>query len=892
MVDLRLVFKLNVNSSYAIMKKLFILVFTLLEITTLLAQKKEIDLDAIRNWEQLRGYDISNNGQYVWYEVVSSAREPKLYVRNISGSFKQEFDSTEGPMFTYDSKFIFYSTPQGLHKLNLLTGEQIVIKGASAGKQPHGGKGRWLVYTIGEALWLYDMKKSSKKNFGQVAFNVFNNEGTVLVLLKESQLIWVDLLSGQERSIFKGSGLKNISFDASGSRLIFTATVGERLHIYKYDKSWNTAQLVLSENKPMADFKIADLGLKFSDDGKHIYFKVKAAELELKKEPDVRTEHLDIWHYKDTFLQPQQSFNIKHNPNPSYLAVVSFDSGLPIIIENNERKAATEPGDKWVILKTITNENEVYWNDEQWPQYHYISIHNGQTRSFLPSNKNVQSVQLSTGEQFITWYDTLEREYYSYNIATRSMIKMTKGFIPQEERDSKFPGSIMIDGWLKDDKAVVAHDKYDIWLLDPLGVKIPVCLTSGYGRRAGVLFRPVLFRDELNNKRIGPDLLLACMEETTKRNGFCKIRISEAKLLEMPVFQEALLYYPSVFVDRPPKMPVKAKRGDGFLLTCQSDRQAPNVVFTKNFKQFIPLSAIVPQKQYKWHQARLIHWKTEQNEPLSGILYTPDDLDTTKKYPVIFNYYEELSKERYKYRSPGLNVVNINIPWYLSRGYIVFVPDILRATGHTGESALRSVLSGAYHLIKTYSWVDKARMGLQGHSFGGYITNFVVTHSTFFAAAQSSAGPTDFVSGYGGIGFTDKSVQFLYEVGQNNLGTTPWDDPMTYITNSPIFSVKLVTTPLLIMHGIRDGAVNFSQAVELFTALRRVKKRVWLLQYDEGHVLGDFDGKGFDFHKRQQQYFDHFLKGEPAPQWMTKGVPAKFKGIKSGLELDTSSLAP
>jgi dipeptidyl aminopeptidase/acylaminoacyl peptidase len=181
-------------------------------------------------------------------------------------------------------------------------------------------------------------------------------------------------------------------------------------------------------------------------------------------------------------------------------------------------------------------------------------------------------------------------------------------------------------------------------------------------------------------------------------------------------------------------------------------------------------------------------------------------------------------------------------------------------------------------------WVDAKRMGIQGHSFGGYETNFLVTHSHIFAAACTASGGSDFVSYYGDL-FGNGAVQEVqFELGQYRIGATLWQHPDLFIKNSPIFYADRVTTPLLIMHGALDDAVRFGQAVEFFCALRRLGKKAWMLEYGkDGHIL--FGKSAADFTIRMQQFFDHFLKGAEEPKWMSEGIPARLKGIESGLEL-------
>jgi dipeptidyl aminopeptidase/acylaminoacyl peptidase len=281
----------------------------------------------------------------------------------------------------------------------------------------------------------------------------------------------------------------------------------------------------------------------------------------------------------------------------------------------------------------------------------------------------------------------------------------------------------------------------------------------------------------------------------------------------------------------------------------------------------------------------LIHWKLPDGKIGEGILYKPENFDPRKKYPLIFHYYEKRSNELFSFQNPSLSNGAFNISWFVSNGYVVCIPDIYYTIGHTGQSVVNSVVPAAKYL-STFPWVDATKMGLQGHSFGGYETNYLVTHTTLFAAAQESAGLSDMISWYGGISFGGKSIAFHCEAGQSRLHTTPWQQPDIYVENSPIFSVYKVKTPLLIMHNKGDGAVPFAQALEMFTALRRLQKPVWLLQYDgQGHILTDRACR-LDFSIRQQQFFNHYLKGLPTAEWMTKGIPAERMGINSGIRLD------
>jgi dipeptidyl aminopeptidase/acylaminoacyl peptidase len=286
----------------------------------------------------------------------------------------------------------------------------------------------------------------------------------------------------------------------------------------------------------------------------------------------------------------------------------------------------------------------------------------------------------------------------------------------------------------------------------------------------------------------------------------------------------------------------------------------------------------------------LIHWKTFDGSPSDGVLYKPENFDPQKKYPVIFDYYEQRSEELNLFVSPKAAEDRINVPWFVSNGYLVCAPDIHYKKGQPGQSAYNAVVSAAKYLSKM-RWVDSTKMGIQGHSFGGYETNYIVTHTKLFAAACAASGMCDLVSFYGSVPRAG-NTKYFSERDEGRMDATLWQTPDAYIRNSPIFQADKVSTPLLMMNNKNDGQVPFAQGVELFTALRRLGKKVWMLQYDGGgHSAGDTK-EAVDYSTRMSQFFDHYLKGAPAPKWMTRGIPARLKGIDDGLEPDPAIQTP
>jgi dienelactone hydrolase len=216
---------------------------------------------------------------------------------------------------------------------------------------------------------------------------------------------------------------------------------------------------------------------------------------------------------------------------------------------------------------------------------------------------------------------------------------------------------------------------------------------------------------------------------------------------------------------------------------------------------------------------------------------------------------------------------NVNTALYVSNGYLVLTPDIVYTIGQPGQSALKCVLP-AIQAVVDKGFVDEDAIGIQGHSWGGYQIAYMVTQTNRFKAAEAGAPVGNMTSAYSGIRWgSGLPRQFQYERSQSRIGKTLYEAPLKFIENSPVFHAPRVQTPLLILHDDNDDAVPWYQGIELFLALRRNGKEAYLFNYN-----GEFHGlrrrqNQKDYALRMQQFFDHFLKGAPKPEWMEKGIP-------------------
>jgi len=291
------------------------------------------------------------------------------------------------------------------------------------------------------------------------------------------------------------------------------------------------------------------------------------------------------------------------------------------------------------------------------------------------------------------------------------------------------------------------------------------------------------------------------------------------------------------------------------------------------------------QSKYLWGTVELFKWKDSSGVEQKGLLYKPENFDPNKQYPMITYFYEKYTDRIHAHYIPNPSRSVINFPLYNSNGYVIFIPDITYKIGYPGKSGYNAIMSGTYALIEK-GYIDKFNMALQGQSWGGYQVAYMVTRTNLFKAAMAGAPVANMTSAYGGIRWESGMVrQFQYEQDQSRIGKTLWNGLDLYIENSPLFFADKVETPLLIMSNDNDGAVPHEQGIELFTALRRLDKPVWMLTYNgDEHNLMKWPNR-VDLSKRMMQFFDYYLKGAPMPVWMSEGVKATDKGLKNGFDL-------
>ena len=430
-------------------------------------------------------------------------------------------------------------------------------------------------------------------------------------------------------------------------------------------------------------------------------------------------------------------------------------------------------------------------------------------------------------------------------------------------------------GWTTEDDFLMLYDRYDIWLVDPKGNLAPNNLANG--RKSGIRYRYIkLDPEEKAIEEVKP-MLLHTFNEHTKASGYRWFDIHTGILKQAQ--QGPYAYTPRV---------LKAKNAGAFLFTRESFREFPDLLYSQDqLKSYSRISRANPQQDgFRWGDAELYRWTGAGGQELEGLLIRPDGYEPGRVYPMITYFYERNADNLHRHWTPRFPRSIINFPYYASRGYLIFIPDIQYRVGYPGQSALDAITTGVTSLIDK-GIADRERIGVQGHSWGGYQSAYLITQTNLFRCAEAGAPVVNMTSAYGGIRWeSGLSRMFQYERTQSRIGGTLWEKPLNYIENSPLFFADKIETPVLILHNDEDGAVPWYQGIEFFTALRRLGKPAWLLNYNgDPHGISKSQNQK-DFQRRMQQFFDHYLLGEPMPEWMIRGVPPMEKGIRQGFEAE------
>ncbi len=671
---------------------------------------------------------------------------------------------------------------------------------------------------------------------------------------------------------------KNWAFDKQETRLAFVTDRDDyeakesTFNLYSWTVGDNKAQLWLSHRATRGfpdSMAVSDKSnLSFSEDGKVLLVGIKEIPDTTQKEDNEDQAKFDLWHWNDPYPQPQQKKMEKQVRDNTWECVYFVDS-----------QKFVKLADESVPDLTLSRNGKIAFAENAWPYakkvsydapYQDVYVIDPQTGNRTIVKKELYAdyggANLSPNGKYVYWF--ADKDWRVYDIKTRATQNITgalKVNFEQEDWDTPNPPRPYgVAGWTNDDKSILVYDQYDIWEINPDGTNAHT-ITEDFGRKNNLSFRYVRLDPEETTINGNKPLLFRTQNEETMASGFYR----DAVMGTNPPQQ--LLFMNKSFgrsID-------KAKHADRLIFTRSSFDEFPDLwVSDLDFKNPKKITDLGKQtKPFIWGRAELRSFFSSDGKPLKGILIKPENFNPKQKYPMLVNIYETMHEglHRFSHPSPGTSV---NPSYYVSNGYVMWLPDIEYDTGYPGRDALKCVLPGIQMLINE-GFIDQKRIGIQGHSWGGYQIAYMITQTNIFAAAEAGAPVSNMISAYGGIRWESGMVrQFQYERTQSRLGATLWEAPMRFIENSPIFWADKVQTPLLMIHNDDDGAVPWYQGIEYIMALRRLDKEAYMFNYNgEEHGLRKRVNQE-DWTVRMQEFFDHHLKDTPAPDWMKQGIKA------------------
>ncbi|HOS72895.1 MAG TPA: prolyl oligopeptidase family serine peptidase [Bacteroidales bacterium] len=748
----------------------------------------------------------------------------------------------------------------------------------------------------GYHLIIRNLTDKSSDTVRFVTSYVFAEEAPVLVCSTSggedetaAGVLVIDLERNRRSEIFNGKGrFRQLTVAKDGKRAAFLMTAdmkdktGNNYSLFWWKGSGN-ALLAANQGTPGIPEKwiISENGqLVFAEKSQRLFFgtspenRIRDTTILDEDRPNV-----DVWHYAEGKLHTVQVIDRERDMKKTYTAVFHCDRKTVVQLATPEMPD-TRLIDKGDSPKILASSNLPYQLRSMWEggntrnDYWLVDVFTGMPQKIKENYR--ARIQPSPAGRYLYWYHGPDSSWYSYSISEGKEYRLTDpSTLPchNELNDvPDLPPSYPPAGWLKDDRAFLISDRYDIWMLDPAEKNPPANITIN-GREKKITYS--LLRLDTENDYIDPAELqyLAAFNEKTKGSAFYSLSL---KKKNEPLFLSGGDYLTG--------RPLKAGKGSRVIYTIEDFSRFPDYYLSDlSFRGETKVTDANPrQEEFLWGTAELVSWTSLDGKETEGLLYKPEGFDPSRKYPMIVNFYEKSSSGLFSHRIPEPGRSTIDYHYYTSNGYLVFNPDVHYQDGYPGQSAFNCVIPGIMALIEK-GFVDEKRIGAQGHSWGGYQVAYLATRTNLFAAIESGAPVVNMYSAYGGIRWeTGLNRSFQYEHQQSRIGATIWEAPHTYWENSPLFFTDKVNTPILIMANDKDGHVPWYQGIEYFIALRRLGKPAWLLNYSgEPHWPLKHPNK-VDFQKRMSQFFAHYLKGEPMPVWMKEGVPATEKDFTSG----------
>ena len=877
-----------------------------------LGQKRAITPDDYDKWESLGGGTLSPDGNWLVYSVSPVEGDGTLFIKNLDTKEVKEVLVGSGAVFSDDSQWVAYRVgvpedeaeklreqkkpvPSKVKLWNLGTDEEVELSGARSFRFAEGSQAM-ILQMSGKNIVIRDLESGMSLTVGNVSTYSINDKGDRLAYVVDAadkagngvtlvdlnnfafkvldsdtvdfkSMVWHE--DGEALAYLKS--FEDEGFEEANHKVVVFKDIYGRQDKYEFDPT-------ADRNFPRG-MRIADEGgLRWSDDLGSMFFgikewtrkeesggeeggrairEVKGEQAAAKKKEPEKLPDMDIWHWKDDPLQPRQKLNYSRDERFTYLSVWHIDQGKFVQLAIGDQKQVSLSGDqKHAYATDITPYQPAF--RLTMGDYYIIDTRTGERKMIL--KEFTGGLQASPGGKYYLYFK--DNHWWVYDIAADRHRNLTRRietdfWNTRDDHPRYIKPSWGSGGWLKDDAGVLLYDEYDVWRVDADG---------GGGQRLtdgtedDIQLRVQRINVEEDYIDLDEPLFLRAYGDKTKKTGYYR-RLPGGEVEQL------------VFEDMSISGLAQAKEADRYTYRAMSYVKSPNLFLVDgDFEDAVQQTDTNKQQEdFLWGKTELIDYVNADGKPLQGALYYPAGYEEGQKYPMLIYIYEIVSNGIHRYVAPSAKS-SYNTTNYVSQGYFVFMPDIIYKTNHPGESAVDCVVPAVREVIKT-GMIDEKQIGIMGHSWGAYQTAFIITQTDLFSAAVAGAPLTDMISMSLEIYWNSGSGnQVIFETSQGRLIKPFYEIMDEFIANSPIFQAANIQTPLLVTFGDQDGAVDWHQGIEMYSTMRRMEKEMIMLVYaGENHSVRKEENR-LDYTKKINEFFDHHLKGKPAPKWIAEGV--------------------
>lgn len=841
--------------------------------------KKELTAADYHLWSSPWPKKLSENGKWVSFLLYYKNSKDTLFVKNSKGTKTYSFPGISKGEFSGDSWF-FCMTPKGELKItNLFASKEEILK--EVDKYDLSADAKDLIIlrkgTGGKKqLELRNLASNKSTVLDNIDIYSYNPKAeTVAYTTRSGNTTTITLLNLRTKanavisSTTDNCKYSNIVWQENGASIAFLKqpldaaekTVRTSVGYYTITEGKLTTFNPAVQHDFPADMEIFSspiANLNIAKDGKRIFFKIK------KTASPIDTSQVQTWNAQDKALYPAKIQIDAWNSSPKVVVWWPEEYRFNYITDNEFPKMMLSGDQKHAFLFNPL-QNEPQANLVAPLDIYMMDLTTGERKLVLKSQRTGGGTSISIYEKHLVYFK--DRNWWTYDIRSGLHKNLTKDLgVSFSNRESDWPEESSPygnPGWIEQDKTLFIYDKYDIWSI-PLDGSTAFRLTNGRGSKTTHRI-VVQSEDQSRHKNnydgtykglFKPSDRLLIKTEALEHTGYCfwDRKNGLQSLLDKKMSTSQFMV---------------SEKNDAYVYVEQNFNTPPRILFkeNRNSKEKVLFQSNPQHYKYNWGTSKLITYTNSKGTVLNGILCYPANYHADTKYPMVVYVYEKLSQNLYNYVNPSQNNdTGFNIANFTSKGYFVLLPDIVYGIGNPGPSATDCVVSATKKIIDTES-IDSARIGLIGHSWGGYETDFIITQTNMFAAAVAGAAITNYVSSYLWIiPGSDQPNFFHAEYGQLRIGKSLYEDYAAYLRNSPIYHADKVNTPLLSWAGEQDSQVDHYQSIEFYLALRRLGKTNTMLLYPkENHTLSDPENKQ---HLTQsiEQWFDHYLKGDKKPE--------------------------